>query len=124
MRRRGHVLLLWAALVTFAVAGCGSSNRAEAGLAPQASADTALLRVENDNITNMRIWLVRVPAGGEYPLGLARGSTITTFKIPRSLVTGVSEVTFRIVPQGGGRSAFSQSITISPGDEIVLRIPP
>ena len=123
MRRRDHVLLLAAALATFAVAGCGS-NRTEAGLSPQATADTAILKVENDNITDMRIWIVRVPAGGEYPLGLARGSDVTRFRIPRSLVTGVSEVSFRIVPQGGGRSAFSQSITIGPGDEIVLRIPP
>ena len=125
MRRREHVLLLAAALATFAVTGCGSSsNRAEAGLAPQEDTATAVLRVENDNITDMRIWLVRVPAGGEYPLGLARGSDVTRFKIPRSLVTGVSEVTFRLRPQGGGRSAFSQTITIGPGDEIVLRIPP
>ncbi|MGQ0701520.1 MAG: hypothetical protein ACT4PM_00125 [Gemmatimonadales bacterium] len=123
MRRRDHVLLLAAALAMLAVAGCGS-QRAEAGLSPQQQEDSTIVVVQNDNITNMRIWVVRVPAGGEYPLGLARGSNETRFRVPRSLVTGVSEVTFRIAPQGGGRAVYSQTITISPGDEIVLRIPP
>ena len=120
MRRKDHILLLLAALVTFAVTGCGG-QRAEAGLTPE---DTAVVRIENDNITSMRIWIVRVPIGGKYSLGVARGSDITTFKVPRTLITGVNEVTFEISPQGGGRSAFTQSVTISPGDEIVLRIPP
>ncbi len=120
MKRRDPLPIVAAALLTVGVAGCGA-NRTEAGTGPPE--EYTGLRVENDNISSMRIWVVRVPLGGKYSLGTARGTAVTMFKIPRTLLTGVNEVTFEISPQGGGRSVFTRTITISPGDEILLRIP-
>ena len=58
------------------------------------------------------------------PIGTANGLQATTLKIPRTLVTGVTDLTFEIVPIGGGRPSFSQKVTVSPGEQVVLRISP
>lgn len=112
--------LALAAFAGLAVSAC-SPHQAEAGPAPEA---TATVRVENENIVDMRISILRAPSGAAYRLGIARGAQTTTLEIPRSLITGVNEVTFEITPLSGGFTRFTRTITIGPGDEIVVRIPP
>jgi hypothetical protein len=116
--RMTRVLVL-GALTGMTVSGC-SRNQPGAGLAPE---DTAAIRVENENIADMRISIFRAPSGAAYRLGIARGLQTTTLRVPRSIVTGVNEVTFEITPLSGGYTRFTRTITISPGDEIVVRIP-
>ena len=118
MLRTSHILS--AATVILALAGCGG-NRAEAGLAP---AGYALVKVENNDISNMRIYVRQGPVGSRFRLGTAQGMQTTTFKIPQTMVNGVTELIFEIVPQGGGRSQFSQRVTVTSGEEVELRISP
>lgn len=108
-----------AALGVVAVTGC-SRNTVDTNLPPE---ETTSIRVENENITDMRISIRRAPSGATYRLGTARGAQTTSMAVPRSLITGVNEVTFEITPLGGGMRNFSRTITISPGDIIMLRIP-
>ena len=71
---------------------------------------------------HMALFIVLLMLG--YRIGTATGLQETVLKIPRSLVTGITELTFEITPMGGGRRAFSEKITAHPGEEIVLRIGP
>ena len=108
-----------AGLSIMAVTGC-SRNTVDTNLPPE---ETTSIRVENENITDMRISIRRAPSGAAYRLGTARGAQTTSLAVPRSIITGVNEVTFEITPVSGGMRSFSRTITISPGDTILLRIP-
>ena len=113
--------IVQAALATLIVAGCGGHNRTEASLGPEGY---GVVRVENQNIRDMRIYVRPGAGGARFRLGTANGLETTTLKIPRTMVTGVTELTFEVTPLGGGGSQFSQKITANPGEEIILRIPP
>lgn len=110
--------VLQAAILVIAMAGCGG-NRAESGLAPD---ETATVQVENDDIRDMRIYVRPGAGGSRWRLGTATAMGTTSLKIPRTMVTGITELVFEIAPLGGGRSQFSQRITVNSGEQIVLRI--
>ena len=121
MFKSRHILQV--ALVTMAAASCGGSYRTEEGLPPADAQGYATVRIENENISDMRIYVRPNSTGSRFRLGTANGMETTTLKIPRSFVTGVTQLLFEISPISGGGSQFSQTITVNPGDEIVLRIP-
>lgn len=116
---RVNRLMVLAGLGMVAVAGC-SRNTVDTNLPPE---ETTSIRVENENISDMRISIYRAPSGAAYRLGTAKGAQTTSLSVPRSIITGVNEVTFEITPLSGGMRAFTRTITISPGDVIVVRIP-
>ena len=116
---RVNRLFVLAGLGIAAVAGC-SRNTVDTNLPPE---ETTSVQVENENISDMRISIRRPPSGAVYRLGTARGTQTTSLSVPRSIITGVNEVTFEITPLTGGARTFTRTITISPGDTIILRIP-
>jgi len=108
-------------IVLAAVAlGCGG-NRLETD---PGAGDFAAVRVENNSIRDVRIYVRPGAGGARFHLGRANGLQATGLRIPRTMVTGITELTFEIVPLSGGGSQFSEKITARPGEEIVLRIPP
>jgi hypothetical protein len=113
--------IIQAALATFIVTAC-SGNQGEAP--PPSPEGYAALKVENNNVRDMRIY-VR-PGGGaaRFRLGTANALQTTTLRIPKTMVTGVTDLTFEIQPLGGGGSQFSERVTAHPGEEILLRIGP
>lgn|SRR4026208_77125 len=113
-------LVMQATLATLMVGGCGG-NRTEASLGPEGY---GVVTVENQNIRDMRVYVRPNAGGARFRLGTANGLETTTFKIPRTMTTGVTEMVFELVPLGGGGSQFSQKITVNQGEELVLRIPP
>jgi hypothetical protein len=117
---RVNRLFVLAGIGIAAVTGC-SRNTVDTNLPPEESTS---IRVENENISDMRISIRRAPSGAAYRLGTARGAQTTSLTVPRSIITGVNEVTFEITPLTGGARTFTRTITISPGDTILLRIPP
>ncbi|HEV8149739.1 MAG TPA: hypothetical protein VGP61_06095 [Gemmatimonadales bacterium] len=122
MLKPQHILQV--ALLAVVAAGCGGRYHTEEGLPPAGPEGYATVRVENDNMRDMRIY-VRPGAGGQrYRLGTANAMEVTMLKIPRSFATGVTDLTFEISPLSGGGSQLSERITARPGEEIVLRIPP
>jgi hypothetical protein len=114
-------------ILTAALAGatlaCGG-NRVQS--MPEASGPEgyATVRVENQNIRDMKIYVRPGTGASRFRLGTANGMETTMLKIPRTWVTGITELTFEISPIAGSGSAFSEKITANPGEEIVLRIGP
>jgi hypothetical protein len=113
--------IIHAALATIVLTSCGG-NQADTGVNP--SAGYASVRVENQNSRDMRIYVRPNAGGARFRLGTANALETTLLKIPRTMVTGVTDLVFEITPIGGGGSSFSERITASPGEEIVLRIGP
>jgi hypothetical protein len=113
--------LFQAALATLVVAGCGGNV---SDVPPPGPEGYAVVKVENQSIRDMRIYVRPGAGGSRFRLGTANGLETTMLKIPKSMVTGVTELVFEINPLGGGGSSFSEKITASPGEEILLRIAP
>jgi hypothetical protein len=57
-------------------------------------------------------------------LGIANGNSTTRFVIPSNLIFGSTPLRFQGDPIGRNRQPISQEITVSPGDEVILTIPP
>lgn len=82
------------------------------------------VQVVNQGFADMTIYVVS-DAGQRIRLGLATGNSTQTFAIPRSMVNGgATPIRFLADPIGGTRSPVSDQLTVSPGDNVVLTIPP
>ena len=81
-----------------------------------------LLTVENDNVSDMRIYIHR--GGQRFRLGTANGICVTTFKLSKSIALGVAALRFEAVPLAARFPSISEKMSVREGDEITLRIPP
>jgi hypothetical protein len=106
-----------ALVIGAAVAGCASTPRSEVDSINQRTTVT----VENRGFSDMTIYASR---GQRVRLGIAGGNAKTTFTIPSSLMAGTVTLHFIADPIGSQRQSVSQEITVSPGDEVGLVIPP
>ncbi len=106
-------------ILTVALAGCGGRNRAEPGIIPD---EPTTLKVENDQFNDMHIYVYR--GSQRIRLGTATGKSSTTFKIPKYIVSGVTTLQFEAVPIGGNGATRSETITVNPGEDLVLHILP
>jgi hypothetical protein len=80
------------------------------------------LRVENQAFLDMNIYVYR--SSQRIRLGTATGNSITRLTIPANLIFGATPLRFQADPIGGNRSPISSEITVTPGDEVILTIPP
>lgn len=111
---RIRFLALAAAALSFACASVRNQ-------APDPESRTTL-KVENDAYLDMTIYVMR---GAErVRLGLATGARISTFVIPADVLRTYTPLKFIADPVGGSRVSISEEITVRPGDEVILRIPP
>jgi hypothetical protein len=106
------------ALATLALIGCGGHNTGP-GIVPN---EPTTVRVENQRFNDMRIYVYQ--SSQRIRLGTAGGLSTATFKIPKSVMAGITTLRFQAVPIGGVGSAVSEEITVNPGEELVLRITP
>ena len=100
------------------VLACGGGSPAD-GAAPE---QRTVLRIENDNFSDMRIYVWR--NSQRIRIGIATAKSVTTIPLNRTIVVGIQTLRFEADPIGGRTSAVSEQITVTPGEEIVLRIPP
>jgi hypothetical protein len=127
--RRGRMALTrMATVVAFAAAlaapvACmhrGEHNPSD----DEQQAGPTTVQVVNQGFADMTIYVVS-DAGQRIRLGLATGNSTQTFTIPRSMVNGgATPIRFLADPIGGTRSPVSDQLTVSPGDNVVLTIPP
>jgi hypothetical protein len=107
--------MVWLALAT----SCSMNKNLEEIAEP---VPPTRLKVENQAFLDMTIYVYR--SSQRIRLGLASGNSTTRLTIPPNLIFGSTPLRFQADPIGGNRPAISQEIMVSPGDEVVLTIPP
>ena len=80
------------------------------------------LRVENRAFLDMTIFVYR--SSQRIRLGLVNGNSTVRMLIPANLIFGSTPLRFQADPIGANRQPTSQEISVSPGDEVLLTIPP
>lgn len=104
-----------------ALVGCGG-HQGSAGSATPSPDSITTLKVDNQRFQDMTIYVVE--GALRQRLGLASGNSVSSFTIPRRFTTGPVLVRFLADPVGGRALPISEDITVEPGDEITMRIPP
>jgi hypothetical protein len=119
-----HVALLAPlALLLAAAPACVSRGRTNDTPAGEGRPQRTVLRVENLGFSDMTIYVVR--SGSErIRLGMAGGNRTTVLEIPTYLVQFPTPLRFIADPIGSSRTPVSDEITVNPGEEVVLTIPP
>jgi len=79
------------------------------------------VRVENQNLADMTIYVYR--GSQRMRLGRASGNGVTNLEIPKSMVSGMTELRFQAEPMGNQRGFLSQPIPVNPGDLVDFVIP-
>lgn len=80
------------------------------------------LRVTNQAYLDMTIYVV---SGGQPTrLGIVTGNSTATLVIPARLINGPTTLRFQADPIGATRAPVTEQITVAPGDEVGLEIPP
>jgi hypothetical protein len=105
------------AILALAAAACSPRARSQAPDQAQAT-----LRVENQGFADMTIYAIR--SSQRIRLGTAGGNSTSRFTIPSNLLFGATTLRFLADPIGGNRTPVSDEITVQPGDEVQLIIPP
>jgi hypothetical protein len=119
-RRARRGILLTAAACLVALSGaCATNNNPDDAAEP---IPPAKLRVENQAFLDHNIYVYR--SSQRIRLGTASGNSTTLMTIPPNLIFGATPLRFEANPIGGSRQSVSQEITVSPGDEVTLVIPP
>ena len=80
------------------------------------------VKVENRAYLDMTIYVYR--SSQRIRLGIANGNSTTKMLIPSNLIFGSTPLRFQADPIGASRQPTSQEISVSPGDEVQLLIPP
>lgn len=111
----------WMFALAFATlaAACAQNKNPDQAAEPQ---PVTRLRVQNQAFLDMTIYVYRGPQ--RLRLGTANGNSTTRFTIPASLIFGATPLRFQADPIGSNRASISEEITVSPGDEVTLLIPP
>lgn len=115
-----RALMMVGAMASLALASACSLNKNQDEAAEPVPPTS--LRVENQAFLDMTIYVYR--STQRIRLGLATGNSVTRLTIPANLIFGATPLRFQADPIGGNRTPISSEITVSPGDEVVLTIPP
>jgi len=106
------------AMLAIGAVAC-SKNRAVTSTDPNAP---TYLVVDNQAFPDMTIYVLE--GGRRIRLGLANGHSQVRFQIPTYLIRGLTTLRFQADPIGSNITPVSDDITVEPGDEVTLRIPP
>jgi hypothetical protein len=80
------------------------------------------LTVENFNFYDANIYVHR--GARRHRLGFSTGLTTRTFVLPAWIVVGSADLYFEVRPIGRSQFPISEFVTVHPGDDVFLRIPP
>ena len=101
------------------VAACMGNTQQQQGAEP---APPTYVRVENRAFLDMNVYVYR--SAQRIRLGTTNGTSTARYIIPSSMLFGSTPLRFQADPIGGGRQPISEEVSVSPGDEVVLVIPP
>lgn len=103
--------------IALLTAGCASST------AEQENEVATFVEVENLSSLDMNIHVV--PDGGaEARLGSVTSHRTEIFRIPSRMIFGPTPLRFRADPIGSPRETVTHDVTVTPGDTVVMQIPP
>ena len=111
--------VLAASAALFAVAGCNGFRHGSAVTDQNAP---TIVQVDNEGFLDMAVYVVR--SSQRLRMGTATGNSKTNLRVPPGIVSGLTPLRFIADPIGGSRASVSEEITVSPGDTVVLMIPP
>lgn len=112
-----RVLAFSVALLT--IGACGALKHGSTAIDPS---QTTTVQVDNQGFLDMAVYVVR--STERIRLGTATGNRKTDLRVPPGIVSGLTPLRFIADPIGGNRASISEEITVSPGDTVVLTIPP
>jgi len=105
-------------LVLFATTACAHTSHM-----PEDAPLRTVLKVENQGFPDMNIFVLP-ETSNRIRLGTVTGSSNAYFTLPANVVRGTRELRFQALPIATPRGPVSQSIVVTPGDTVVLTIPP
>ena len=106
------------AALALTASGCASTP----GMSTPAVVEETTLKVTNQAFLDMNIYVV---SGGQMSrLGTVNGNSTATLVIPRRLLSGPTSLRFQADPIGAARAPVTEHITVSPGDQVGMTIPP
>lgn len=105
-------------LLLFAGVGCVHTSHM-----PEDAPVRTVLKVENQGFPDMNIFVLP-EASNRIRLGTVTGTSNAFFTLPANVVHGTRELRFQALPIATPRGPVSQSIMVTPGDTVVLTIPP
>jgi hypothetical protein len=91
------------------------------GTKPDPDAAT-FVRVENQSVSDATIYVWENSTRRR--LGRVGGLSNETLRIPSSMVFGATPLRFQLDFLAGNRTPLTESITVVPGDTVILQIPP
>ena len=112
-----RLALMVSALAIGPVAGCYRRGGASA-----TSDQPTWVRVENQSFTDATIYVWQ--SSQRLRIGFVNGTSTQTIQLPRSVIFGPTSLRFSVDFLAGNRSPITESITVVPGDTVVLQIPP
>ena len=108
------------ALVLLAAA-CSHAARSAPPTTPTTEPATTV-KVVNDNVLDMNVFVVS--SGQRFRLGSVNGGHTEVMTLPRAIVHYSTQLVFEIRSIGNGAVERTETMTVSPGDEVTLMIPP
>jgi hypothetical protein len=98
--------------------GCARTSHA-----PEEAPQRTVLKVENQGFPDMNIFVLP-ETSNRIRLGTVTGTSNAYFTLPDYVIRGTRELRFQALPIATPRGPVSQSILVTPGDTVVLTIPP
>jgi hypothetical protein len=111
------IRISWVAALGLLTACGGRSS----DVSPEPEGQTTV-EVENQGFSDMVIYALDGPQ--RVRLGTVTGNSTRTFPIPRYLVGGGGTLRFLADPIGSNRTPVSEEMTVQPGDQVSITIPP
>ncbi|HTI05559.1 MAG TPA: hypothetical protein VL549_09600 [Gemmatimonadales bacterium] len=81
------------------------------------------VKVTNDNVLDMNVYVLS-SSGSRFRLGMVSGGHTEVFTVPAALIHGPTDLRFQTRSIGSQAGPRTETITVSPGDQVVLLIPP
>lgn len=112
---------LFVVLAAVAVSGSACRGNTEETEAAEPAPPTWLL-IRNQAFLDMNVFAYR--SSQRVRLGTVNGNSNAKILIPANFLFGTTTLRFQADPIGGRRQPITQEISVSPGDEIEMTIPP
>ncbi len=104
--------------VALFLAACGGARRQPGTAQPETT-----VRIQNQAFLDHNIFVIS-DAGQRIRIGNVTGNSTAVLRIPASMIFGVTTLRFLADPVGSQRTPVSDTIQVSPGDQVTLTIPP